>query len=302
MCWPKILPEEPEGWWGERIPISAIGTMPGIFKSRDLWISSQFRGGERIEKKRKKKVQERKMETEERKIFLHLQKGEHGKILLKKSAHSDSKTLMLQCWNSFQLPALWVIRNGRLTRHCQGQQTVSDSGWAWRRVCCVCLIHTVNIQTCIFFWNVWKWKESHSVMSDSAIPWTIQSMEFSRPETGMGSLSLLQGIFPTQGSNPGLPHCGWILYQLSHKGSPKTLEWVAYPFSSRSSWPRNQTRVSCIAGRFFTNWAIKELIFKYIYIYICFLKSSLNSISLSVMQLTPGVNSPNHDECFFSNS
>ena len=39
--------------------------------------------------------------------------------------------------------------------------------------------------------------------------------------TGMGILSLLQGIFPTQGSNPSLPHCGWILYQLSHKGKPK---------------------------------------------------------------------------------
>ena len=38
--------------------------------------------------------------------------------------------------------------------------------------------------------------------------------------TGVGSLSLLQGIFPTQGSNPGLPHCRRILYQLSHKGSP----------------------------------------------------------------------------------
>ena len=38
---------------------------------------------------------------------------------------------------------------------------------------------------------------------------------------GVGSLSLLQGIFPTQGSNPGLLHCRWILYQLSHKGSPK---------------------------------------------------------------------------------
>ena len=38
--------------------------------------------------------------------------------------------------------------------------------------------------------------------------------------TGVGSLSLLQGIFPTQGSNPGLPHRRWILYQLSHKGSP----------------------------------------------------------------------------------
>ena len=35
-----------------------------------------------------------------------------------------------------------------------------------------------------------------------------------------GSLSLLQGIFPTQGSNPGLLHCRWIFYQLSHKGSP----------------------------------------------------------------------------------
>ena len=34
------------------------------------------------------------------------------------------------------------------------------------------------------------------------------------------SLSLLQGIFPTQGLNPGLPHCRRILYQLSHKGSP----------------------------------------------------------------------------------
>ena len=45
--------------------------------------------------------------------------------------------------------------------------------------------------------------------------------------TGVGSLSLLQGIFPTQGSNLGLPP--WlILYQLSHKGSPRILEWVAY--------------------------------------------------------------------------
>ena len=61
-----------------------------------------------------------------------------------------------------------------------------------------------------------------------------------------------------QGANPALPHCGQILYQLSHKGSSRIQEWVAYPFSSGSSWPRNQTGVSCIAGRFFTNWAIRE--------------------------------------------
>ena len=49
--------------------------------------------------------------------------------------------------------------------------------------------------------------------------------------TGMGNLSLLQGIFPTQGSNPGLLHCRRILYQLSHRGSPGILDWAAYPFS-----------------------------------------------------------------------
>ena len=70
--------------------------------------------------------------------------------------------------------------------------------------------------------------------------------------TGVGSLSLLQGIFPTQGWNPGLLHCRQILYQLSHQGSPRILAWVAYPFSSGSSWPRNRSEVSCIAGRFFT--------------------------------------------------
>ena len=78
----------------------------------------------------------------------------------------------------------------------------------------------------------WKWK-SLSRVRLFVIPWTVGQ------NTGVGSLSLLQGIFPTRGSNPGLPHCRWILYQLSHKGSPRILEWVAYPFSRGSSWPRN---------------------------------------------------------------
>jgi len=66
----------------------------------------------------------------------------------------------------------------------------------------------------------------------------------------VGSLSHLQGILATQGSNPGLPHCRWILYQLGHNESSRTLEWVAYPFSSISSQLRNPTGVSCTAGRF----------------------------------------------------
>ena len=60
--------------------------------------------------------------------------------------------------------------------------------------------------------------ESHSVVSNSLRPHRLHT-PWSSPgqNTGVGSHSLLQGIFPTQGSNPGLPHCRRILYQLSHQ-------------------------------------------------------------------------------------
>ena len=98
--------------------------------------------------------------------------------------------------------------------------------------------------------------ESRSVMSSGLQPYG-QYSPWDSPgqNTRVHSLSLLQGIFPFQGLNPGLPHGKQILYQLRHKGSPRILEWVAYP-SSRSSWPRNRTRVFRIAGGFYTNWAI----------------------------------------------
>ena len=107
--------------------------------------------------------------------------------------------------------------------------------------------------------NNYKWSESRSVMSDSLQPHGLHSPWNSPGQnTGVGSLSLLQGIFPTQGLNPGLLHRRQILYQLSHQGSPQILECIAYPFSSGSSQPGNRTRVSCIAGGFFTSWAIRE--------------------------------------------
>ena len=82
-----------------------------------------------------------------------------------------------------------------------------------------------------------------SVYHFTEIPITFILVPWNSPDqnTGEGSLSLLQEIFPTQGSNPGLPHCGQILYQLSHNGSSRILEWVACPFSSGSSWPRIMT-------------------------------------------------------------
>ena len=69
--------------------------------------------------------------------------------------------------------------------------------------------------------------ESHSVMPNSLGPHGLYSpWNSSGQNTGVGSLSLLQGIFPTQGSNPGFLHCRWILYQLSYEGSPK--QWLAH--------------------------------------------------------------------------
>ena len=88
-----------------------------------------------------------------------------------------------------------------------------------------------------------KWKSlSHVLLF--ATPWTYSP--WNSLLTGVGRLSLLLEIFPTQRLNPGLPHCRKIIYQMSHKRIPRLLEWVAYPFSRGSSLPRNQTGVSFI--------------------------------------------------------
>ena len=118
-----------------------------------------------------------------------------------------------------------------------------------------------------------KW--SRSVVFDSLWPHRLQPARLLGPWdfpgncTGVDCHFLLQGIFPTQGSNPGLPHCRQRLYRLSHQGSPPgslvhgifqawILEWVAISFSRGNSWPRDWTQVSGIAGRRFTVWATRE--------------------------------------------
>ena len=67
-------------------------------------------------------------------------------------------------------------------------------------------------------------RESCSVVSNSLWPHGLyRPWNSPGQNTGMGILSLLRGIFPTQGSNLGLRHCRRILYQLSHKGGPRAL-------------------------------------------------------------------------------
>ena len=88
------------------------------------------------------------------------------------------------------------------------------------------------------FHNI-KWKRKLlSCVRLFVTPWTIYSpLNSPGQNPGVGSLSLLQGIFPTQELNPGLLYCRRILYQLRHKGSPRILGWVAFPFSRGSSRP-----------------------------------------------------------------
>ena len=163
-----------------------------------------------------------------------------------------------------------------LSQHCS-PQTGNDSSWEEKPVVLPpkgWQIYSEFIFNFIQFvtqpWRPWrdygrslespKWSENYSVASHCLWPHGLYSPWNSPGQnTGVGSLSLLQGIFPTQGLNPGLLHCRQILYQLRHKGSPRILEWVACPFSSGSCWPRNRTRVFCMTGGFFTSWAIREI-------------------------------------------
>ena len=82
--------------------------------------------------------------------------------------------------------------------------------------------------------------ESHSVVSDSLRPPGLYS-PWNSPNwnIGVGSYSLLQGIVPTQGLNPGLPHCRQILYQLSHKWSPTYKKTTVF-LCTIKKWSENE--------------------------------------------------------------
>ena len=80
------------------------------------------------------------------------------------------------------------------------------------------IIQSLFLLVMLHLWLLGKW--SCSVMSDSATPWLLCPWDFPGNSTGVDCHFLLQGIFPTHGSNPGLPHCRQMLYCLSHQGSP----------------------------------------------------------------------------------
>ena len=78
-----------------------------------------------------------------------------------------------------------------------------------------------------------KVTQSCDSLRPHGLPWNSPGQN-----TGVGSLSLLERIFTTQGSNPGLPNCRQILYQLSHKGTPKDTRecWILLLLDLKTSW------------------------------------------------------------------
>ena len=118
-----------------------------------------------------------------------------------------TKMHVLGCFKNSTLHPWWSARTSCVFLWCSvcGVQSLSCSFSgviSGLFSCCVCLVG----QSC-------------SILCDSRLlcPWDSPGKD-----TGVGCHALLQGIFPTQGSNPGLLHCRQILFQLSYKGSPQT--------------------------------------------------------------------------------
>ena len=122
---------------------------------------------------------------------------------------------VLNLWNLILSPSGW----------CQYWVEFSDTLLMVSESCLLIWesLHLPTPQTHITFGECREGSESHSVVFDSLRPrglYIYSPWNSPGQNTGVGSCSLLQGIFPTWGSNPGLPHCVQILYRLSHQGSP----------------------------------------------------------------------------------
>ena len=96
-------------------------------------------------------------------------------------------------------------------------------------------------QSCLTLWNPMDYT-AHGILQARILEW----VPFPSP-----------GDLPKPGIKPRSPTLQADSLPTEPQESPRILEWVAYPFTSRSFWPRNQTRVSCIAGWFFTNWTVR---------------------------------------------
>ena len=103
---------------------------------------------------------------------------------------------------------------------------------------------------CTVIFRLWPHGLHHTGL---LYPWI-----FSRPDYWSGLPCPPPGDLPNSGIKPRSLALKAGSLPAEPPGAPRLLEWIAYPFFRGSSWPRNRTRVSCIAGGFFTSWATTE--------------------------------------------
>ena len=176
-------------------------------------------------------------------ITVHLKKGEEGTLVEFKKTESHTDSCQVSCPSvTLMCPFIWLSPNCLHREHLLGTKksvsfpTKLPVYWEatlprslQKNYSTICNRGFISFSfSC---WIMKGWSESRSVVSDSLRPHGLYSpWNCPGQNTGVGNLSLLQGIFPTQGSNPGLPHCRQILSQLSHKGAEVqlpifNLEW-----------------------------------------------------------------------------
>ena len=131
--------------------------------------------------------------------------------------------------------------------------------------CCSCLVAKLCLTFCDPMDYSLPGSSVYGIFQARILEWF--AISFSRGSSQPGikpvSLALAGGFFTTEPPGkcksllcPTL--CDPMDYTVCGILQARILEWVAYPFSSRSFWPRNRTGVSCIAGRIFISWATRE--------------------------------------------
>ena len=121
---------------------------------------------------------------------------------------------------------------GRGTQSCGHQPTVAPFAWQSNKAISFGAVLCLVAQSCLTLCNPMDYSPPgssvHSMLQTRVLEWV---------------------AMPSSRGSSHLPHCRRILYHLTHQGKSKNTGVGTYPFSGSTSWPRNQTRVSCIAGR-----------------------------------------------------
>ena len=103
----------------------------------------------------------------------------------------------------------------------RGSSQPRDQTWIYIVLCVVCLVSQSNPTLC-------------NPMDCSPPGSSVHGNSLGK-NTGVGCHALIQGLFLTQGSNSGLPHCRWVLYHLSHQGSPVTYITLHLRFAPKNT-------------------------------------------------------------------